>query len=146
VSSELDRLIADAQAAVLIGDDARFRRCLGVLHGAGQDAGPDDLTGALAAMGPWLCTLNGVFAKAALLAGAFVEWGGSPLPLAGALPGWVAYKMRLYALFQDVWPRASGGRPLPDRGDLSALGSTVEMMTAALERARRPATVAGRSG
>lgn len=120
------------------GDDARFRRCLARLRAAGQRAGAEALTGALEEMASWLCQLNGVFAKAALLAGAFVEWGGSPLPLAGALPGWVAYKMRLYALFQDVWPRASGGQPLPDQENLSAVHPAIETMTAAAQRCRLP--------
>lgn len=104
VASALSPLIADIKAAVRSGDDARFHRCFASLPAAGQNASVDDLTGALEEMASWLCTLNGLFAKAALLAGAFVEWGGSPQPLAEALPGWVAYKMRLYALFQDVWP------------------------------------------
>jgi hypothetical protein len=122
------------------GDDARFRRCFASLHAAGRRASGDDLTGALEEMASWLCTLNGLFSKVALLAGAFVEWGGSPLPLAEALPGWAAYKMRLYALFQDVWPRASGGQPLPDRENLSAMRPAIATMTAAAERARLPVT------
>jgi hypothetical protein len=139
VSSELDRLVADALAAARVGDNTRFHGCLVALYHAGKDAGPDDLTGALEGMASWLCKVNGRFAKAALVAGAFVEWGGSPLPLAAAVPGWVAYKMRLYALFQEVWPRASGGRPLPDQADVSALGPTVEVMAVAFERTRGPA-------
>jgi hypothetical protein len=87
--------------------------------------------------------MNGSYAKAALLAGAFVARGASPLPLAGVVPGWVAYKMRLYRLFQDVWPRASGGLPLPDPEDLSAMGPAMEIMTAALDRARLQADGAG---
>lgn len=138
--SELDRLVAGLRAAVRAGDEAGFHRCLARLHAAGQDAGPDELTRALEGMASWLCTLNGLFAKAALLAGAFVEWGGSPLPMAGAVPGWAAYKMGLYALFRDVWPGASGGRPMPGQDDLSALGPVAQVMTAALERAGLPAT------
>lgn len=122
------------------GDDARFHRCCASLHAAGQSASADDLTGALEDMASWLCGLHGLFAKAALLAGAFVEWGGSPLPLAEALPGWAAYKMRLYALFQDVWPRVSGGQPFPDQENLSAMHPAMATMTAAAERARLPVT------
>ena len=136
----LSPLIADVQAAMRAGDDARFRRCFSSLHAAGRSASGDDLTGALEEMASWLCTLNGLFAKVALLAGAFVEWGGSPLPLAEALPGWAAYKMRLYALFQDAWPRASGGQPLPDQENLSAMGPAIATMTAAADRARLPVT------
>jgi len=139
MSSALDPLIADIQAAVRAGDDARFHRCLASLHTAGQSASADDLTGALDAMASWLCTLNALFAKAALVAGAFVEWGGSPLPLAAALPGWTAYKMQLYVLFVDVWPRASGGRPLPDQQDLSTMRPAIAAMTAWAEQARLPA-------
>jgi hypothetical protein len=140
MSSALSPLIADIKAAVQAGDDARFRRCLARLHAAGQSARADDLTRALDDMASWLCALNGLFAKAALVAGAFVEWGGSPLPLAAAVPGWTAYKMQLYALFLDVWPGASGGRPLPDREDPSAMRSVAEVMSTAAERARLPAT------
>lgn len=138
MSSALGSLIADLQAAARAGDDARFHRCLVSLHVAGQSASADDLTGALEDMASWLCTLNGLFAKAALLAGAFVEWGGSPLPLAEALPGWAAYKMQLYSLFQDIWPAASGGQPLPDKENLSAMRPAIEAMTARAGRSRKP--------
>jgi hypothetical protein len=140
VSSALGPLIADLQAAVRAGDGARFHRCLGSVHAAGQGASTDELTDALVDMAPWLCTLHGLFAKAALIAGAFVEWGGSPLPLAKALPGWAAYKMRLYALFQDVWPHVSGGQPFPDQDDLSAMHSAIETMAVAADGARLPVT------
>ena len=138
VSVALGALIADAQAATRAGDDASFRRCVASLHAAGQSASADDLTGALEEMATWLCSLNGIFTKAALLAGAFVEWGGSPLPLAAALPGWAAYKMRLYELFQEAWPRISGGRALPDQENLRAMRPAIEVMTAVAERARLP--------
>jgi hypothetical protein len=135
VATGLRPLIDDIRDAMRAGDDARFRRCLRSLHGAGRRASVDDLTAALNDMASWLCSLNGVFSKVALLAGAFVEWGGSPLPLAAALPGWAAYKMRLSALFDAMWPGASGGQPYPDRENLSAMQPAVEAMAAAAGRA-----------
>jgi hypothetical protein len=138
MASALDPLVADMQATSRAGDETGFDRCLAGLSAAGRGASAEELTGALEDMAPWLCKLHGLFAKAALLAGAFVEWGGSPLPLAEALPHWVAYKMQLYALFQDVWDRASGGRPLPDQKDLRAMRPAIETMTAAVEHARLP--------
>jgi hypothetical protein len=107
--SALSPLIADINAAVQACDDARFRRCLVSLHAVGEHATADDLTHALEDMASWLRGLNGHFAKAALLAGAFVEWGGSPLPLAAAVPGWAAYK-------PPAWPRS------PRRGSTSRTG------------------------
>jgi hypothetical protein len=134
----LNRRVADLEAAVQAGDNAHFHQCVVNLHTAGKNASPDELTSAIETMAPWLCVLNGLFAKVALLAGTFVEWGASPLPLAGSVPGWVAYKMTLYAWFEKLWPRASGGRPFPDQKNGSEMDPAIETMAAAAECARLP--------
>ena len=55
------------------------------------------LTAAVEALAPHLPVLHGKFANAAVLAGACVEWGGSPVALAGVLPARAAVAMRIFA-------------------------------------------------
>ena len=103
------------------GDHAGFARQLSRVSGAARYADPDELTTAIQYLAPVLGRAGGLFAKTALLAGAFVEWGGSPLPLRHVLPRRTVAAMESCALFPEVWPLASAGLPLPDRADLAAM-------------------------
>jgi hypothetical protein len=57
---------------------------------------------------------EGIFARLALTAGAYVEWGASPLSLAAKAPECTLMTMRLRIGFSDFWPVVGGGRPEPD--------------------------------
>ncbi|GGN22334.1 hypothetical protein [Streptomyces fuscichromogenes] len=72
------------------------------------------MTAAVEALAPWLPGLAGDFAKTAVLAGACVEWGGSPLALANVLPRRAAEAMMLNDLVPGCWAEAAPGRPLPE--------------------------------
>lgn len=77
-------LIADLLNAMQAGDDNGFVRHLKALHRAGRQADADQLTAAIDAIAPALGIAHGLYSKAALMAGAFVEWGGSGLARPGA--------------------------------------------------------------
>jgi hypothetical protein len=62
-----------------------------------------------------------VFARLALIAGAYVEWGGSPLLLAENAPVCALLAMQLSARFSQLWPIAGGGRPEPITGQEPAM-------------------------
>lgn len=105
--STLNPLITGLAGAMTDRDYAAFRQRLGELGARARECGPDDLTGALGELAPMLGKLHGVFAKVAVLAGACVEWGGSPLPLRDALPDRAASAMELYRLFPAAWARGT---------------------------------------
>lgn len=97
------------------GDLQQFRQCLGRLATQAQAGSQDFKTAVIEELAPLLPDLGGVFAKVAVLVGACVEWGGSPLPLRDALPERAARAMEDYARFPAAWSQATGGQPLPDR-------------------------------
>lgn len=97
------------------GDLAGFQQIFNGLNGDGRRLTPDELTAAVGELAPILARRpEGVFARLALTAGAFVEWGGSALPLAANAPSCALQTMLLRARFSELWPAASGGRPEPD--------------------------------
>ncbi|MGW4084960.1 hypothetical protein ACWEGS_18200 [Streptomyces sp. NPDC004822] len=76
--------------------------------------GPEGLTAAVEALAPLLPGLEGDFAMTAVLAGALVEGGGSPMALVDVLPQRASEAMMLNAAVPDLWKAATGGRPLPE--------------------------------
>ncbi|MER6222237.1 hypothetical protein ABT189_17030 [Streptomyces sp900105755] len=90
------------------------------------------MTAAVEALAPWLLGLAGDFAKTAVLAGACVEWGGSPMALADVLPQRAAEAMMLNGLVPGCWAEAAPGRPLPEQ----VSGSALEMVQALATLAR----------
>ncbi|MFB7946881.1 hypothetical protein ACFC6L_18430 [Kitasatospora phosalacinea] len=80
-----------------------FRSALASLAAVAQAGGRASLTAAVEGLAPLLPTLHGSFAGAAVLAGACVEWGGSPVALAGVLPPRVAVALRMFAMVPSLW-------------------------------------------
>src|SRR5690348_12245842 len=97
------------------GDVAAFRRGLAGFDGVLARRDPQELTEVVAWVAPLLDQATGVFVKLAVLAGACVEYGGSPLPLTDVLPQRAAVTMQTVAVFPAVWSRATRRRPLPSR-------------------------------
>jgi hypothetical protein len=100
------------------GDFRGFQRLFNQLHHEGPRLSPDQLTEAIGQLEPILATHpGGVFARLALVAGAFTEWGGSPLALAATAPVRALEALRLRARFSELWPAVGGGRaePGPDQ-------------------------------
>jgi hypothetical protein len=123
-----ERRIHRLEAAVRSGDVGGFRRELKrCLHLARRMA-PDDLTASITALVPLLDGLGGVYTRLAVFAGACVELGGSPLPLAEVLPAQAAQALEYCAAFPDTWARAGGGRPLPDRDARPRFGEVHDVL------------------
>jgi hypothetical protein len=138
----LDQLIDDLIGSIESGDSAAFRRSAAGLATAGPAAGPVELSAAITLLAPVIPRLAGPFAKAAVFAGALVERGGSPLPLAKHTPARAAADLELSEIFPSVWARASGGQPLPDKDDPAAEPSVIHTLTAAADRLGLRAEVA----
>lgn len=109
-----------------------YVRALKRLGDTARAGGPDALTAAVEALAPWLPGLAGDFAKTAVLAGACVEWGGSPLALADVLPQRAAEAMMLNDMVPRCWADAAPGRPLPN----AVSASTKELVQALVTLAR----------
>jgi hypothetical protein len=73
----------------------------------------------------------GIFSKLAIVAGAFVEQGGSPMPLREVLPGRAVAAMAYNEAFPDAWRDASAGLQLPEDRTMSEV---IDIMVAHAER------------
>src|ERR1700734_3204177 len=92
------------------GDLASFQRIFNRLATDGRQMSAEELTAAIGELAPILAHRpQGVFARLALAAGAYVEWGGSPLALASGAPACTLAAMRLRLRFSELWPVAAGG-------------------------------------
>lgn len=96
------------------GRDARFLECVGRLAAETRGADAETLTAMVEQIAPMLRGIGGTYAKLAIAAGAFVERGASPLALAEVVPERAVYAMACYVALLQLWPKASGGRPLPE--------------------------------
>ncbi|MER6536108.1 hypothetical protein ABT215_20330 [Streptomyces sp900105755] len=99
--SEISHLVDGLVSQMRSGSDSGYRRALSRLVDTARAGGPASLTAAVEALAPWLPGLAGDFAKTAVLAGACVEWGGSPMPLADVLPQRAAEAMLLNGLVPE---------------------------------------------
>ena len=117
------------------GDLADFQQIFSRLHRDGQGLPPDELTAAVGELAPVLaCRPQGVFARLALTAGAFVEWGGSALPLAANAPECTLMTMMLRVRFSELWPAASGGRPEPDLEQAPSMAELIDVFAGSAGR------------
>lgn len=110
-------LIDRAFQAVHDEDAGLFRQSIMPVLNEAKQSPPQLLTEGIERIAPVLPGLTGVFAKLGVIAGALVEAGGSPVPLAGVLPQPAAESMAACAVFAPVWARATGDQPLPTPGE-----------------------------
>ena len=96
------------------GKDALFLRRIGSLAADTKDIDVETMTDLVGEIAPLLDGLCGTFSKLAVLAGALVERGASPLALAEILPKQAVATMVRYVTLQQIWPMAADGRPLPE--------------------------------
>ncbi|MFL9658669.1 hypothetical protein ACJ7VE_33700 [Streptomyces sp. PB17] len=96
------------------GSVSGFNAALTNLAEVAKEEGSEGLTDAVRRLTPLLPGLAGDFAVTAVLAGALVEWGGSPLPLVDVLPRRATEAMMLNAAVPSLWESATRGRPLPE--------------------------------
>ncbi|MFM9578132.1 hypothetical protein [Streptomyces caniscabiei] len=119
MSSQIQRLVDDLVAQMGSGSES-YQGTLEKLADAARNDGPDSLTVVVESLAPLLPGLAGDYATVAVLAGACVEWGGSPMALVDVLPQRAAEAMMLNAAVPDLWSKATGGRPLPEPSSASA--------------------------
>jgi hypothetical protein len=113
------------------GDLAGFQRIFNRLATDGRGLRPDELTDAVGELAQVLAYRpQGVFARLALTAGAFVEWGGSPVPLAKNAPACTLLTLQLRAAFSELWPVVGAGRPEPDADEPPPMDELVDLFAA----------------
>lgn len=91
------------------------------LTGLAREMSAAELTGLVERLAPVLPSLWGPFAQLAVFAGACVEWGGSPVPLAEVLPGCTVRALRDTARYPHLHAERLGDEPLPDRSEVKDL-------------------------
>jgi hypothetical protein len=117
------------------GDLAGFQRIFDHLATDGRQLPPEELTAAIGELAPILAHRpQGVFARLALVAGAYVEWGGSPLALASDAPTCTLAAMRLRLRFSELWPVAAGGRPEPSSEQAPTMAELIGVFQGAAGR------------
>ena len=112
--SELQRLVDDLVTQMKSGSAPAYRTAMKRLADAARAGGPESLTAAVEALAPLLPGLSGDFAMTAVLAGACVEWGASPMALVDVLPRRASEAMMLNEVVQEFWDEAARGRSLPE--------------------------------
>ncbi len=95
------------------GSGPGYQSAIARLADHARAGGPERLTAAVEALAPLLPGLGGDYAMTAVLAGACVEWGASPMGLADVLPRRACEAMMLNEAVPELWARAARGRPLP---------------------------------
>ncbi len=130
--SPLPAIIDELLPTMQRGDLPGFHRLLGQLTTEARGRPAADLTMAIERLAPILARRpEGAFARLALAAGAFVEWGGSPLALAENAPACTLMTMALRIAFSQEWPRVSGGRPEPDLDNPPGMSDLVALFRTA---------------
>ncbi|MGV9562750.1 hypothetical protein [Streptomyces sp. NPDC003480] len=112
--SEIPRLVDDLVTQMKSGSAPAYRTAMKRLADTARAGGPESLTAAVDALAPLLPGLGGDFAKTAVLAGACVEWGASPMALVDVLPRRASEAMMLNEVVPEFWDKAARGRPLPE--------------------------------
>jgi hypothetical protein len=120
VPSEITRLVDELVTQMESGSARAYRQAMSQLADAVRAGGPEGLTAAIEALAPLLSGLSGDFATTAVLAGALVEWGGSPMALVDVLPRRAAEAMMLNEIVPELWADAAPGKPLPEPVSASA--------------------------
>lgn len=129
--SPLHTVIDELMPTMRRGDVTGFQRLFEQLATRGRELSPDELTAALGELARVLAHWPaGVFARLALTAGAFVEWGGSPMALAAEVPEITYRVMTLRIEFSELWPAVCDGRPEPDPDQAPSMNELVSLFSA----------------
>ncbi|MFJ4844590.1 MULTISPECIES: hypothetical protein [unclassified Streptomyces] len=115
MSSAIARLVGELVTHMESGSARGYQAALRELAETARAGGPESLTATVEALAPLLPGLSGDFAKTAVLAGACVEWGASPMALVDVLPRRASEAMMLNAVVPEFWEKAAPRRrPLPE--------------------------------
>ncbi|WP_144127712.1 hypothetical protein [Catellatospora sichuanensis] len=132
--SPLKPLTDGLYQAMQSGDIEGFWAHLGRVSEHARPLPPDELTTVVEDLAALLPKLSGDFARVAVLAGACVEWGGSPLPLAEVLPAQAAKSMLAADVFRVLWNRVTWTGKLPDRENPPPMAKVIDKL---VRRSRR---------
>ncbi|GHJ48036.1 hypothetical protein Cs7R123_53780 [Catellatospora sp. TT07R-123] len=113
--SPLKSRIDEIERVMRAHDLDAFADGLSELVRQARELSPGELTRVIGELAVLLPDIGGAYARLAVLAGACVEWGGSPLPLVEALPRRAAEALETAEVFRGAWESATRGRALPDR-------------------------------
>jgi len=114
VASALRPLIDEVAQALRNRDVEGFHvSCRRLGRAARDTTSPAELTAIIEDLLPLVRDASGVVTTLAILAGACVEWGGSPVPLSDVLPRRAVNAMVGCSVFPRLWRMVSGGQPLP---------------------------------
>lgn len=87
--SPVSVIIEELTPVIRRGDFRGCQRLFNQLYHEGRRLSPDELTEAIGHLEPILARQpGGVFARLALVADAYTEWGGSPLAMAASCTRW----------------------------------------------------------
>ncbi|MFJ4680309.1 hypothetical protein [Kitasatospora sp. NPDC088783] len=129
MKARLQLLVRNLVRAIERGDVADFQRRSGELLHESRKQDDRFRTAVVEEIARLLPGVAGEFSKLAVVAGACVELGGSPLPLAEVLPVRSAAALEGCVVFAEEWGRVSGDRgALPDRGDPQLMRSVLERL------------------
>lgn len=135
MSHPLNATFDELRSVIHGGDLVAFQRIFTELATDGRRWSPDELTAAVGELAQILAYRpEGVFARLALAAGAFVEWGASPVALAANAPACALATMHLRLAFSQLWPAVADGRPDPDPNQPPTMDELVSLFTAAAPR------------
>ena len=113
MTSPFGPVLAEIEDAMRRGLDSRFLQCVARLATDTRGIDTEAMTTLVEQIAPMLRGLGGTYSKLAVLAGALVERGASPMALVEVLPERTAATMTRYRVLQQTWPHAADGKPLP---------------------------------
>lgn len=143
--SALRPVIDEMFQAMRVHDLKRCQKLHAKMFRRAQRLGPDELTAVIEDLVPRIDAVVGVFSMVAVLTGALVELGGSPLPMREVLPSRAIRAMTNRKAFPDAWQVVSGGQPLPEGRGMGEVADLFEARTEGLRLSRNEAIVLGLS-
>jgi hypothetical protein len=112
MTSRFDHLLAEIRDAMQQGD-GRFFPAFRRLAADTEGLSIGEMTALVERIAPMLPGLAGTYSRLAVIAGAMVERGASPMALAEVLPERVVMALASYLTLERIWDRTLQDRPLP---------------------------------
>lgn len=113
MTSRFDHHLAEIRDAMQQGSGRRFFDGLRRLRPDTEGLSVAESTALVERIAPMLPGLVGTYAKLAVVAGALVEQGASPMALAEVLPERVLVALASYLALERIWDQTTQDRPLP---------------------------------
>jgi hypothetical protein len=135
VPSSVFAIVESLMPTTMGGQIARFHQLADQLVAAGPGMSPDDLTEAIEELAPILASRpQGAYSRLAVIAGAYVEWGGSARALAPDTAHNALKIMQERVEFTRLWPALTGGEPEPTMQHRPRMDELTDRFTNAAHR------------